>query len=685
MVLSTKRATLGLAAFALLGSTAVAQTAESPQQKAPAATAWESIDNPLYAADQPTGPTFAAISLADTFFREDFADGFDGWTRFGTEPTDSIDWIIMNTETIPGLYARNARINTPTRANGYAIANFDFFETGGTMDDNMPDPYDQSMVTPAINLSTVQPDQTLVLTFAQVFRFCCTAAVNPGLISFSTDGGTTFDNEVLANPGTTVNLTNTSLAVVRIPQEYNGVSDLRIRFRYNGEFYFWAVDDIYVATLGNVELSVNPEFAAVAPDYATPQSQTPGKEIVFLTDVNNGGAMDQNVKLAVTIENYPGTGGSGDTMIIYTDTLDYGLLVSDSLYENRAFPRQFPMPMEIGRYRITYLVVSDSDEDDFLPANDTARSFFFVTERTFAKGPVLRGATLPTASEKNYEIGNIYYTPVNNANDQIQVDSVTFGFSIRGSSDDGDITLIESRVYGYRGDLDLNGYPTVGEMADPNAELVLLGLNFVEISSDSTEGFKDFTLAADETMGPVLVPVDQDFIGIATAVRYEETPAPGTTANRFFTGTDNRVKYSAYNLAVDTLGFEERYSNYVLLPLNASGDPAAYNFGDDGFYINAQIQMKMPQSVAELAEQDFAVRPNPASTEVTFDFDFGGTNDVTFTITNAIGQQVKTFVRQGLSEGQFTLPVNDLNIGLYYMTATTSDNRSATRKVLIQR
>jgi len=74
--------------------------------------------------------------------------------------------------------------------------------------------------------------------------------------------------------------------------------------------------------------------------------------------------------------------------------------------------------------------------------------------------------------------------------------------------------------------------------------------------------------------------------------------------------------------------------------------------------------------------------PNPASSVVNFNYDFDG--DLTAVVYNIVGQEV---LRQDLNDnfGKMSLPVADLNDGIYFCTMLVNGRACATQKFIVKK
>lgn len=115
------------------------------------------------------------------------------------------------------------------------------------------------------------------------------------------------------------------------------------------------------------------------------------------------------------------------------------------------------------------------------------------------------------------------------------------------------------------------------------------------------------------------------------------------------------VKYYAY----EERHPEDRIS--IIVKFHRSGEGVDDNFG----------QMSMSQAY-----------PNPASSMVNFDYAFEG--NPTAVVYNILGQEV---LRKELNNniGQVSLPVSDLNDGIYFCTMMTNGQACTTQKFVVKK
>ena len=319
-----------------------------------------------------------------TLFSQNFATGIPAaWTNSGTGGT----WTYSTTPTLNGV-----TIATTSVANGYAIFNSDVLGN-----DLMPENVD--LITNSFSCSG---QSAVILTFQDVFAQYFASS---GTVSVSANNGAWVDVYTVG-PGLAQNAINgnPNNAAIDISAQAANQANVRLRFKYQGDYdFWWVVDDIlvyapaaYDAAITDINLS---EYTAVP--FAQIGSYTPSCEIS-----NLGGSTITGISVATTISN-------GANATVYTSTLTQGSLAvgaSTTLNASSSFT-----PTAVDFYLLEMIV--SINEADGNSTNDTvywaievtdslfARDAYFLTGNTaFLGGPWFLGAG------NNGEMGN-KYTP----------------------------------------------------------------------------------------------------------------------------------------------------------------------------------------------------------------------------------------------------------------------------------
>lgn len=273
-----------------------------------------------------------------------------------------------------------------------------------------PGPHSASITTSTIDLSG---HANVALQFEQYARYY----TGETGVEISIDNGpwnTLFTNTF--DQGLT---TNNALSVrVPLPAAAGNSANVKLRFIYNGLYYFWQIDDIELIDIFANDLLTEDatygDFDILDPTHTTgfeflEYDQYPvdfAPELIFQGDIFNFGTNNQtNVSLSATLSH-------DETLnVLFTSSSSDSLVVPSG--ETAPFEvGSFQMPNTIGHYSIDYLAnQSESDEN---AANSSQRRTFEITPVTFArdKGD-LNAVFLPTDNYLNstYDMGCVYLLP----------------------------------------------------------------------------------------------------------------------------------------------------------------------------------------------------------------------------------------------------------------------------------
>ena len=708
MAFNTKKLALGLCAGLLVSGSALAQSAAEQAQSITlpfSRTVAEAGDD----AGQfftPIQPGVRAMDIDSSIYYEDFRDGLEGWTFIRENPDSVLLWEYL---TNPDLAVRVGQTRypvytSPTADNGFMWFEYiEFASIGG----NPGPPYKnltQSAISPMIDLSSTVAGTNYTLNW---FNYDPRLNIRNTRVEmrFMDDEDSAVEiwrvPDALERPATTARGRD---VFARIPAQFIGQDSVQILFIYDGDFYGWAIDDIFVGGLPSNEVSLDNTFFSVAPNYRTPQSQVAGQNIYFITDVDNNGGEAQAPKVIVSIFKLVDGGGE----LYYTDSLQYPTIEPEDVFDNNVFPRWAPLPTEPGQYRTFYEVVArDAADPDADPANNVASYDFFISAEdslvSYDKAPLFRSATRPsnTNSPLDYEVGNIYLTP-NLGTQGMRIDKIVAGYYLTGTQDTPEDSFFELRTYGFKGDLDGDRTPVIDDGTGVDgAELVLLGTRFFTVEAGTASDFYDLVAlpGEDQDGNPteVIIPANEGYVGYAIGMSWVAPSAPGAEADNFWVGVDNNYENGTAGFAqdlLDTANIKDRgileFSQYTNFRGNTTGALGYDDFSTSSLFMNTIVTFLDSVGAVgvneELLVNEFEVSPNPATTEFNVSFDFGTTtSDITFKLVNGIGQQVMQINRPGSATGRLTIPVAELNQGVYFLTATDENGASSTRRVLIQR
>jgi len=271
-----------------------------------------------------------------------FSDGAD-WVASAAVMGDTSLWEVTTNTAINGTFTASTVASAST-ADGFGAINFDLYANGNTA----TAPVTNYLTSPSYDVSSLDSGNVYQMTFYSIQRYCCTYQTgNAARVSFSIDGGATFSEPQIGNQFLGANDVFEGTESVRLPAGVDTATQFQVRFVYAGAYYFWAVDDLEISVLPNIDIELRDNFYSIAPYTRVPSAQV-NDSIRFLVDVLNNGASNDTFDVIGSVYTFDG-GVIGD--LVYTDSLRYSGVAYDSLAENQVFNTAFPVPTDEGGVR----------------------------------------------------------------------------------------------------------------------------------------------------------------------------------------------------------------------------------------------------------------------------------------------------------------------------------------------
>lgn len=340
-----------------------------------------------------------------------FAGGLNGWT---TTSESCNGYELWRWTAIPQSYqgtftAGSPLIESLSNCDGGMIFDSDYYDNGGDGSNAgmgpCPAPQSGTLVSPLIDLSGFPNITGVDLVFNQATR----NFQSKYYIDYSIDGGVSWDSIEINTPEEDPILYNVNgphvnnLRRIYLPG-VAGKANVKVRFRYEANYYYWIIDDVKIVERPYYDLKAN-QFYAVAPNKMWQKDQLEG--FGGLIDVTNYGAKpSNNAKVNLEIKDL-------NNNSIWSDELALGTLLPDSTYKNLALPGTFIHPNNATTYYSGIYTVS-SDDPDFEPKDNSQSFNWSVTDSTMAKESLIAiGSGVRPSTSFNYTWGNIYHI-VNN-------------------------------------------------------------------------------------------------------------------------------------------------------------------------------------------------------------------------------------------------------------------------------
>jgi hypothetical protein len=577
---------------------------------------------------------------AVVIWEDDFSTGLTNWT-LTSSPTGA-DWVWMPIATAgQGLYADSSNVlNSPSAANGAAVYNSDFYDTGGSAGGAgaYPGPTVGELISPMVDCSAAD---AVGLEFSQTYR----QYQSTFTVSYSTDGGNTY-TDIALNTAAAVNSARISDRQVLFLNTAGGQDSVVVKFRFDADYYYWMLDDVRLTSLPAVSDLAIGDYVYPASMYGTPISQATANELSgFAIIASNIGSTDLTGVTAYA------TVSDANNNFLFQDSISVGTLDSgvDSIVN---FPNTFvPDQLAVGTYNIGYAISSDSS--DFNSLDNVVTRQFAITDSTFTNDAGATNASRP-AGNPDYMLGNMY-TMANTGTDDWRVH--TAYFSAAKNAADG--PLEGSQVTAY-----------IVELADTiNADLS-------NLSDDALFANSGLSVVG---LGSYTFPVG--------AASYDDFYVP---ISNFTTGGSGvSLKSGAtYFLLIEYAG-----ASNVIFAANQAIDNGAlgigYNganwftgFAESAIVARMDISLYTSANAVELTNASLNVFPNPASDYINLDIEFDEATDASVFITDMTGRLVKSQVLGTITQERATIDVSDLAAGTYMVRLSTNEGFKVQRVVI---
>ena len=612
-----------------------------------------------------------AIYGAETpVWSEDFASGIpatwltSGGTANGASDTDAV-WVYRGTSTTPnntvgsrGGYAGAAGvaqwpITSATASNGFVIFDSDFLDNAGIAGNFgngiAPSVQVASMVTDMIDLTNYT---VIDLMFTQYYRRFAgpgaSQAVPATYIDFSTDGGATFPYSVTLNAAIAVNsgTADNDIATISAGSMIGGHDSVKVRFRWDGDYYFWQIDDIAIINTPANRLTYTDYNGAPAQDIVFgPASGSSRMGITTLKQarslsfdcniINSGSAAQSNVKLTVDIFNSSGSNVQSVSSATITtlnalDTANWNTL---NTYATAWTPNAEDA------YTFLYTVTSDSAT----AVSDTFN--FFVTDSLMSMDFNSWDGSIG-ASSNTTQWGD--GAQMNNRHDLVG-DEMLWGTRVYLASQTTAGAILEIGVY------DSSAFDGSTGM-DPN-KLVAYGQRVIT-TTDTAQGFVRFDFT-DPTTGRGV-----DLLNSNGAYFYNLTMYDNQGGDHIRIRNDEswaKVSGSGYMYLAALGNWYSGYSGslgFNNLWIRAIACPAA----------NAAACMTTSLDEGQL--EGITLMPNPANDIVHIDFGMA-MGEFNVTLIDMTGKVVKA--ESMLASSDSPVYVGDLNAGMYMVQVQQAD------------
>ncbi len=561
-----------------------------------------------------------------------------------------------------GAYWGSAtRIASPSGATGAMIFNSDYLDTngnsaaGGRNSGKAPAIHSGVLTSPTIDATTFP---SAALSFYQYYR----NFQSKTYVEVSTDNGVSWPTRIQLNSEIATNAAtpNTNALATRKLIDITGVikgqSAVKIRFLFEGDLYFWLIDDVTIISLPSNDLSISSAFYTPA-SYGQPKSQICGDLFVFNATVSNLGGSDQtNVVFKGEVLDID------KTTVLYADSITYptfDINFDDSTISTlNTFD---PGTLDYGKYYIRWSLYSPGVAD-FNTRDNSKIDSFEVTFDVFQKENGNTGGTR-AAQGVAYSWGNQYRTSnCWGPNDKFEAGAVEY--SVVANSG-GTLNGFSNSIYMLKVNPDVledwSNFEAAGGITSPS--ITIIGLTSFDFTTQRNYELVSAPLLDINTSGPIqLEPNTRYFVMV-------EHPAEA--------GASNTWRFQAVsNLRANT---------------QVLGNPLIVNNEWSNGFAGSQPLVRLRMNVITktddipLPDNSLSIYPNPVvNNELQVTINLEDKKYANLTIFDLNGRVMSFENHKDFDNKIIPVNVSELSNGEYFIRVS-NDHGTRTKKFVVAR
>lgn len=612
-------------------------------------------------------------------------------------------------------------IPTPSQPNGVAIFDSDFLDNAGTQGafgtGTSPSPHRGELISPRIDL-TGQTNIPLSVKFFTLYREFDIASLS---VAMSTDDGATWSTPVDYRPliaDMTQGFANVLFATAT--QGVANLSQCRIKFIFDGDYYFALIDDVSIEVALDYDLAMgapdpastllvgNGNYAKIGSNRYIPYDNidpTDLTEWFWGGKVVNLGAADMflpaNIKFYMQID-FENPVSGAIVPNVYRDTMDIDTLYGGDAEGQSVIEYLRDLNFITANGHGTYIVKywASSIHPEVNTANDTVEHYFTVTpgapqqlgQPNLPMENYLSKARLSSTDGKVYasrgifpgggpyaawEYGSVYYMNYGPQVVSVNLDSVHFRYRMASSFTGDPAQQMLCNVY------------TVDAsqgVLDDGALLTQIGLAAINLTglAASGQGVYNITSFLDAGGSGAMAPLTNNtfyFVSIITN--------PG-----LFGGAATFDIEDVPQIGVDEINY---YMNSAMTDVNAMINPSPLNitdaastttwywtgFGSDyvpslGLFLGVDVVIGTETVVAHEGTE-LSLYPNPTSDVLNVSVKLDEAQDVMYILTDVTGRVLSVANSKNVTEETQSINVSHLPAGVYLLTARTDKGASTER------
>lgn len=580
-----------------------------------------------------------------------FNGGLNDWTTEGIQCNDPAKtanavWSWSEDGKLDGAFWPNDGhiLNSPSVDNGVVGFDSDYLDCagipGGYGQGDAPSPQISYLTSPSIDCTG---ETDVQLLFYQSYR----KFVGTCQVQVSVDGGTSWTTFAIAlNDGLEPSESTMGQVYVDISTVADNQSDVKIRFSWDGNYYFWEIDDVALVSGVESDLSITDFIYPVTGLFKPILVANVAYVIEHLAfDFRNAANVAvSDLSVVAEIKNPSG-------VVIYSESQFIGTLASDYAVHNVTFPNFSLSNPDPGIYTYSYRIISNAN--DFTPEDNMDEGVFVISDHTFANGTQVTRLPFPLEPEQQYSVGTAFLNEsFSHGGLELAVDSLGFYVAAYGNVPLHDVAL----VVGF------------SDAIDPQSCILNLNIN-VNNHSDITVG--------EATQTPQLIWVTefldqwgtpQDIImepeKLHLALLTTNIIKNGNEKSGLAFGFTDEIKYapvSVYSVPKNIYAADGSLTDW----------PSGLRPGVP--HIILKLKFLTDSKQPKLPENVLKVIPNPVKDVLHLELQFDNSTDVNYAIGTMTGSILNSGYWQGVQSNVKHLDVSHLANGQYLIRIQTKD------------
>lgn len=606
-----------------------------------------------------------------------FDNDLEGWTTTGVSDTDAV-WVwAPNGDAGTGAFNSGQTPIASESGGGALLFDSDGLDNGGDPANQgggpAASPQKGEVVSPSLDFTG---QNQVVLAFNQYYRYFAKSGSDfstpASSVEVSNDGGTTWtsyliNEDISPNQATRPN----DILALDISDAAANQADVLVKFVWDGDYYFWLIDDVKFFDSRGVDLVVL-DFTNIdnfeTPDFAM---NTDSFDLEMMVTNNSDMDLSDSIMFMVRIL----TDESRDLIFSDTGWIE-GMGAGDTVIWD--FDRDWvPSTPNQERYILAYNVRyrGDTMAEVVAPDDNVDFNAFDVRDFSFRKLPASGRTQGFNFGGDPYDVANFLKLP-ESVSEPLVFDKITFKIC------EGDDPLVGKTIIGFIVELPDTAQVLKGVLLNGETDLVgvdaSMGLSAM-IASEQVIGVgsKQFTQGEEATQcDDFTIDQLQDLDGEDNPIlmqpggKYLVALRFGTGASDLFIGTNEDYKIWQLSSIVSTPGD------------GSDGWGIVVDYQENAADIGVELTMTTVVDEHPLPENSVAIFPNPTADYIRVNLEFETPTEATVFMADASGKILHMKPLKNVQRDQISFDMGRYPSGTYIVRVATREGTKTEHVIL---